>query len=170
VVETRPTRDLIREPERLGASLTTRFRDALEALPVALMRDMWLTGFDTPSLHTMDVDKPMRSHGLMQVMARETSIQGPGRRARGGLPGPRTGKKVALASYAVDYEPAFHSNISHVAALLCSRKGLIVAREVHPPRKRKPTFCGPRTCSASLPLRACDKVRVHHLYKPAGLW
>jgi hypothetical protein len=86
VVETRPTRDLIREPERLGASLTTRFRDALEALPVALMRDMWLTGFDTPSLHTMDVDKPMRSHALMQVMARETSIQGPGRRARGGLP------------------------------------------------------------------------------------
>ncbi len=34
------------------------------------MRDMWLTGFDAPSLHTMYVDKPMRGHGLMQAIAR----------------------------------------------------------------------------------------------------
>src|SRR5207237_2024449 len=39
-----------------------------------LVRDMWLTGFDAPSLHTMYVDKPMRSHGLMQAIARVNRV------------------------------------------------------------------------------------------------
>ena len=38
------------------------------------MRDMWLTGFDAPSLHTMYVDKPMRGHGLMQAIARVNRV------------------------------------------------------------------------------------------------
>ena len=38
------------------------------------MRDMWLTGFDAPSLHTMYVDKPMRGHGLMQTIARVNRV------------------------------------------------------------------------------------------------
>ena len=41
---------------------------------IVLVRDMWLTGFDAPSLHTMYVDKPMRSHGLMQAIARVNRV------------------------------------------------------------------------------------------------
>jgi type I restriction enzyme, R subunit len=37
---------------------------------IVIVRDMWLTGFDAPCLHTMYVDKPMRGHGLMQAIAR----------------------------------------------------------------------------------------------------
>jgi type I restriction enzyme R subunit len=41
---------------------------------IVIVRDMWLTGFDAPSLHTMYVDKPMRSHGLMQAIARVNRV------------------------------------------------------------------------------------------------
>ena len=41
---------------------------------VVIVRDMWLTGFDVPSLHTMYVDKPMRGHGLMQAIARVNRV------------------------------------------------------------------------------------------------
>src|SRR3989442_15756982 len=51
-------------------ALASRFRDAKDLLKIVLVRDMWLTGFDAPSLHTMYVDKPMRGHGLMQAIAR----------------------------------------------------------------------------------------------------
>ena len=51
-------------------ALAQRFRDHDDPLKVVLVRDMWLTGFDAPSLHTMYVDKPMRGHGLMQAIAR----------------------------------------------------------------------------------------------------
>ena len=55
-------------------ALANRFRDASDALRVVLVRDMWLTGFDAPSLHTMYVDKPMRGHGLMQAIARVNRV------------------------------------------------------------------------------------------------
>ncbi len=55
-------------------ALANRFRDADDALQVVLVRDMWLTGFDAPSLHTMYVDKPMRGHGLMQAIARVNRV------------------------------------------------------------------------------------------------
>ena len=51
-------------------ALAKRFRSPADSLQVVLVRDMWLTGFDAPSLHTMYVDKPMRGHGLMQAIAR----------------------------------------------------------------------------------------------------
>ena len=44
-------------------ALAKRFRNAKDQFQVVLVRDMWLTGFDAPSLHTMYVDKPMRGHG-----------------------------------------------------------------------------------------------------------
>ena len=50
--------------------LAQRFRDPDDPLQMVLVRDMWLTGFDAPSLHTLYVDKPMRGHGLMQAIAR----------------------------------------------------------------------------------------------------
>ena len=54
--------------------LAQRFRDPGDPLKVVLVRDMWLTGFDAPSLHTMYVDKPMRGHGLMQAIARVNRV------------------------------------------------------------------------------------------------
>ncbi len=41
---------------------------------MVIVRDMWLTGFDAPSLHTMYIDKPMRGHGLMQAIARVNRV------------------------------------------------------------------------------------------------
>ncbi len=51
-----------------------RFRDSHDPFKVVIVRDMWLTGFDAPSLHTMYVDKPMRGHGLMQAIARVNRV------------------------------------------------------------------------------------------------
>ncbi len=55
-------------------ALAQRFRDPSDPLQIVLVRDMWLTGFDAPSLHTMYVDKPMRGHGLMQAIARVNRV------------------------------------------------------------------------------------------------
>src|SRR5207249_7345300 len=55
-------------------ALANRFRDPSDPLRIVLVRDMWLTGFDAPSLHTMYVDKPMRGHGLMQAIARVNRV------------------------------------------------------------------------------------------------
>ena len=63
----------IRNASRREA-LANRFRNAADPLQVVLVRDMWLTGFDAPSLHTMYVDKPMRGHGLMQAIARVNRV------------------------------------------------------------------------------------------------
>ena len=55
-------------------ALANRFRDFDDTLRIVLVRDMWLTGFDAPSLHTMYIDKPMRGHGLMQAIARVNRV------------------------------------------------------------------------------------------------
>jgi type I restriction enzyme R subunit len=54
--------------------LAQRFRDPRDLFKIVIVRDMWLTGFDAPSLHTMYVDKPMRGHGLMQAIARVNRV------------------------------------------------------------------------------------------------
>jgi type I restriction enzyme R subunit len=54
--------------------LAGRFRDPSDPFRIVIVRDMWLTGFDAPSLHTMYVDKPMRGHGLMQTIARVNRV------------------------------------------------------------------------------------------------
>ena len=54
--------------------LAQRFRAPDDPLQMVLVRDMWLTGFDAPSLHTLYVDKPMRGHGLMQAIARVNRV------------------------------------------------------------------------------------------------
>jgi type I restriction enzyme R subunit len=55
-------------------ALANRFRDPRDPFRIVIVRDMWLTGFDAPSLHTMYVDKPMRGHGLMQAIARVNRV------------------------------------------------------------------------------------------------
>jgi len=47
-----------------------KFKEPKNELRLVIVRDMWLTGFDAPSVHTMYIDKPMKSHGLMQTIAR----------------------------------------------------------------------------------------------------
>lgn len=55
-------------------ALANRFKDARDPFKIVIVRDMWLTGFDAPSLHSMYVDKPMRGHGLMQAIARVNRV------------------------------------------------------------------------------------------------
>ncbi len=54
--------------------LAKRFKDPESTFRLAIVRDMWLTGFDAPPLHTMYVDKPMQGHGLMQTIARVNRV------------------------------------------------------------------------------------------------
>ena len=55
-------------------ALAKRFKNPDDPLKIAIVRDMWLTGFDVPCLHTMYVDKPMQRHGLMQAIARVNRV------------------------------------------------------------------------------------------------
>lgn len=54
--------------------LAKRFKDPRDEFKVVIVRDMWLTGFDVPCLHTMYIDKPMQGHGLMQTIARVNRV------------------------------------------------------------------------------------------------
>ena len=60
--------------KRRRKELANRFRDETSNFRVVIVRDMWLTGFDAPSLHTMYVDKPMKGHNLMQAIARVNRV------------------------------------------------------------------------------------------------
>jgi len=55
-------------------ALSERFKNPADPLKLVIVRDMWLTGFDAPPLHTMYVDKPMHGHGLMQAIARVNRV------------------------------------------------------------------------------------------------
>ena len=81
--------------------LASRFKDVDDELELVIVRDMWLTGFDVPCLHTMYVDKPMTGHNLMQAIARVNRVF---RDKPGGLVvdylGIADSLKRALAAYA----------------------------------------------------------------------
>jgi type I restriction enzyme R subunit len=55
-------------------ALSDRMKDDKDELKLVIVRDMWLTGFDAPSLHTMYIDKPMQGHNLMQAIARVNRV------------------------------------------------------------------------------------------------
>ena len=55
-------------------ALARRVKDTSDELQIVLVRDMWLTGFDVPSMHTMYIDKPMKGHNLMQAIARVNRV------------------------------------------------------------------------------------------------
>ncbi len=55
-------------------AMAKRFKDENDPLKLVIVRDMWLTGFDCPCMHSMYVDKPMRGHGLMQAIARVNRV------------------------------------------------------------------------------------------------
>ena len=61
-------------PKTRRELLAKRIKDPDDELKLVIVRDMWLTGFDAPCMHTMYVDKPMRGHGLMQAIARVNRV------------------------------------------------------------------------------------------------
>ena len=63
----------IRSKSRQEA-LRNRYRNPADELKLVIVRDMWLTGFDAPCMHTLYVDKPMKGHGLMQAIARVNRV------------------------------------------------------------------------------------------------
>ena len=60
--------------KELRRSLADRMKDPDNELKLVIVRDMWLTGFDVPSLHTLYIDKPMKGHNLMQAIARVNRV------------------------------------------------------------------------------------------------
>lgn len=60
--------------ERDVKKLEKRFKKTSDPLKIAIVCDMWLTGFDVPSMHTMYLDKPLKNHGLMQAIARVNRV------------------------------------------------------------------------------------------------
>lgn len=55
-------------------ALAERMKDPDDELKLVIVRDMWLTGFDVPALHTLYIDKPMKGHNLMQAIARVNRV------------------------------------------------------------------------------------------------
>ncbi|HTV73439.1 MAG TPA: type I restriction endonuclease subunit R [Candidatus Acidoferrales bacterium] len=68
-----PLQPHIRNKPRRRA-IEKRFKDPADSLKLVIVRDMWLTGFDVPSLHTLYVDKPMKGHSLVQAIARVNRV------------------------------------------------------------------------------------------------
>jgi type I restriction enzyme, R subunit len=60
--------------KQVKKDLEQRFKDPDDPFKIVIVRDMWLTGFDAPCLHTMYIDKPMRGHTLMQAIARVNRV------------------------------------------------------------------------------------------------
>ncbi len=58
------------------SEMAIRYKDIDDPFKIVIVRDMWLTGFDAPCMHTMYVDKPMRDHGLMQAISRVNRVFG----------------------------------------------------------------------------------------------
>ena len=61
-------------PSLVKKRLEKRFKDPKDPLKIVIVRDMWLTGFDAPCVHTLYVDKPMKGHNLMQAIARVNRV------------------------------------------------------------------------------------------------
>ncbi|MCG9060150.1 type I restriction endonuclease subunit R [Laribacter hongkongensis] len=87
-------------PKQVKKRLEQRFKDPDDPLQLVIVRDMWLTGFDAPCVHTLYVDKPMKGHNLMQAIARVNRVF---RGKQGGLVvdyiGIANELKVALKEY-----------------------------------------------------------------------
>ncbi|MGE0079304.1 MAG: type I restriction endonuclease subunit R [Bacteroidales bacterium] len=78
-----------------------RLKNPVDSLKLVIVRDMWLTGFDAPCLHTLYVDKPMRGHNLMQAIARVNRVFTEGK--EGGLVVDYLGIAQELKSALADY-------------------------------------------------------------------
>ena len=115
-------------------ALADRFRDPDTDFKLVIVRDMWLTGFDAPSLHTMYVDKPMRGHNLMQAIARVNRVY-PGK--DGGLVVAYLPIQTQLQEALQDYTEADQELTGRAAGRRRRRHdGEVRGRQGHVPRLR----------------------------------
>jgi type I restriction enzyme R subunit len=109
-------------------AIAERFKDPDDPLKLAIVRDMWLTGFDAPPLHTMYLDKPMRGHGLMQAIARVNRVF---RDKPGGLIvdylGIATDLQEAVAQYTASGDAAPASPQAEAVALMKTQYEIVRA-------------------------------------------
>ncbi|MDD2477186.1 MAG: DUF3387 domain-containing protein, partial [Dysgonamonadaceae bacterium] len=112
-------------------TLAKRYKDKNDELSLVIVRDMWLTGFDVPSMHTMYVDKPMNGHNLMQAIARVNRVF---KEKQGGLIvdyiGIAESLKKALAQYTDNDKKTIGVN-TEVAADLLLEKYEIIKEMLH---------------------------------------
>jgi len=107
------------------------FKDEKSSIKLVIVRDMWLTGFDVPSLHTMYLDKPMRGHGLMQAIARVNRVF---KDKPGGLVVDYLGIAHELKKALADYSEGDRKEIAvpeHIALALMAEKYEIVKALFH---------------------------------------
>ncbi|MFN4873449.1 MAG: type I restriction endonuclease subunit R [Akkermansiaceae bacterium] len=109
-------------------NLAERLKNPSDELEIVIVRDMWLTGFDAPSLHTLYIDKPMKGHNLMQAIARVNRVY---KDKEGGLIvdylGIATSLKEALATYTESGgkgKPTFDQ--SEAIALMCEKLEVVI--------------------------------------------
>ena len=116
-----------RSKEELKA-VASAFKDPDHPLRVVVVRDMWLTGFDVPSLHTLYVDKPMRDHGLLQAIARVNRVF---RDKPGGLVVDYIGigddLRRSLAAYEASTADEAMVPLETAIAKLCEKHGVVAA-------------------------------------------
>ncbi len=111
--------------------MARRFKDSTSSLKIAIVVDMWLTGFDVPSLATMYIYKPMHGHNLMQAIARVNRVF---QDKEGGLVVDYVGIASALKQAMKDYTSRDNSNYGDTdiarTALLKFREKLSVCRDM----------------------------------------
>lgn len=122
-------------------ALGERLKDPKDTLKLAIVRDMWLTGFDAPSMHTLYIDKPMKGHNLMQAIARVNRVY---KDKEGGLVvdyiGIATDLKKALSVYTESGgkgKPAF--DLEEAASVMMSKYEIVAQMfEEQPTDKSQP--------------------------------
>ncbi len=166
--------------------LAKRAKDPKDALKLVIVRDMWLTGFDAPSMHTMYIDKPMRGHGLMQAIARVNRVF---RDKPAGLIvdyiGIAQNLKTALGQYSRDDRK--HAGIDERAAVALMREKYEIVRDMFhgfdyqagltgPPQARLAALAGAMNWVLDMQQRAAaeektedGKKRAHRRFSDAVL-
>jgi type I restriction enzyme R subunit len=119
-------------PKETLRDLKARAKNAEDPLEIVIVRDMWLTGFDAPSMHTMYVDKPMQGSGLMQAIAR---VNRTFRDKPGGLIVDYIGIAQNLRNALAEYSPSDKEQagvpIAEIVAVLLEKHDVISAL-LHP--------------------------------------
>ena len=113
-------------PRDVRRDLKRRASDPSDPLEIVIVRDMWLTGFDSPALHTMYVDKPMQGAGLMQAIAR---VNRTFRDKPGGLIvdyiGVATNLRKALAEYSPSDQDQAGIPIEEMVAVMIEKHDIV---------------------------------------------
>ena len=160
----------IRNSER-REKLANNFKNPDDPFSIVIVRDMWLTGFDAPSLHTMYIDKPMRGHGLMQAIARVNRVF---RDKPGGLVvdylGIANNLKAALRSYVLDggdrRKPIENEQLDIGELVAAMREKLELCRDVFRDFDYRLFLSGAPSERLDVVARAQDHIILKNAYHP----